>query len=402
MVVANETAPWRVREWLAAIAAFASMFVFAVSANILPAALLRAAPELGMSATGLALATSLQFVCFLVAGIAGGVLGDRVGKKHVLEAGCLLTAMGALAWAAAGNGVQAWIGAGLIGLGGGVLESQASALLADLFPRRQKLVMNLSQATFCAGAIIGTAMMASLLPGGVSWRMFFGADAGLAVALLALYWAAKTPRGEAQRTEETPTGNKVPSWSGLYVIAGAMFFYVLAETAVVVYANYHLQIYQGAPEGWAIRGISLVWGGMLVGRLLCAAMPERAPTGWLVAGLCGASAMTLVWAGSVGDWHWGIAALALTGFFFAGTWPMIVVLAAARYPKRTGTAVGVAAGAGALGAAVGPLLVTGVLNAGLGANLFQMVAAPTILCGILAAVAGRPRKDGLAPAAGNR
>ena len=363
---------------VAVAAAFASIFVLAVSSNTLPAVLLRAAPDVGMRAEMLALAASIQFAGFFLATLVGGVLCDRFGKKPVLQCACLLTAAGALVWTVAANIFVACAAAALLGMGIGILESMATALLADLYPLRRSLVLNLSQAAYCLGAAGGPALIAVFMPRGVSWRIFFAATAGLAGALFVLYRLALIPTTQSGERASPSRAETQAILFTLPGLAGAIFCYVLAETAVVVYANLHLRAHLAAPEAWAIRGISAVWLGMLAGRLLCAALPERLPGERVIAVLCAAAALALVAQAPVSDWRLGFALLTVTGFSFAGIWPLIVSLAAARHPTRTGTAVGFIVAAGSLGAIAAPLLVSGLLHGATGWRFFLLLAL--LLC----------------------
>ena len=251
----------------------AAMLVFAVSAAILPAALLRAAGDLHVDAAALMRVVATQFGAFFLSTLVGGLLSDRFGKHAVLQGGCVLTSAGALLWTIVHGLPAAHAAAALLGAGGGILESVGSSLLADLYPERRKLVLNLSQVAYCAGAAAGPAVMAILLPQGVSWRVFFGAEAALGVLLLALYRFSPAP--PPPLSSETSLGEMVrplrdPS---VLLLAAGLFGYVFAESGMGVGANVYLQMQHHTPERWAILSITLVWGGMLVGRLICAALP---------------------------------------------------------------------------------------------------------------------------------
>ena len=142
--------------------ACASLFACAVSATILPAALLRAAPAFGVDSETLSWVAVTQFsVCF-TATIYGGILSDRLGKKPVLVAACLLVMSGAALWSVAWNMAAAHLAGALLGMGGGILESQGSALLADCYPERRRWVFTLSQVTYCVGAVVAPGVIALL------------------------------------------------------------------------------------------------------------------------------------------------------------------------------------------------------------------------------------------------
>jgi FHS family L-fucose permease-like MFS transporter len=216
--------------------------------------------------------------------------------------------------------------------------------------------------------------MALLLPQGVSWRIFFAAEAVLAVLLLTLYrfspapppsLASETGIGELARPLRDPS---------VLLLAAGLFGYVFAESGMGVGANVYLQTQQHAPERWAILSMTLVWGGMLVGRLICAALPERLPTDRLVGGLAAVGALTLAAQGLVRDWRFSLALFGLSGFVFSGIWPLMVALCAARQPDRSGGAVGIVVAGGSLGVIAAPILVAAMLADGRAIYLFPVLA----------------------------
>lgn len=336
--------------FLASFAALAGLVLFAVSANIVFAALLRMSDTFAVPATSLANASAVQFAGFFLASIIGGLLADRIGKRLVLVAGSCLVAAGAGLWALAPTLTTVFAGAAVMGMGGGVLESMGTALMTDLFPSRRRLVLNLSQVAYCLGAVGGPAAMGWLLPLGLSWRFFFAGTALSGLLLCGLFLAA----GRAAGAPPAGAGPSAASpWPHLglsvWIPCLAMIFYVTAETGTATFLSLYLAEVKGAPERWALMALALFWGMMMLGRLLCAWLPEEHPHALVIAGLLGlgaaASAAHLIGLG----WQAEVALFALTGLAFAGTWPLIVGLVAARHPRHTGTVVGLTAGLGSLG-----------------------------------------------------
>ena len=368
---------------LALVAACSAMLVFALSAAILPAALLRAAAELRVGAAVLARVVATQFGAFFISTLVGGLLSERTGKRTILMGGCLLTAAGAGCWTVVDGLAGAHVAAALLGLGGGILESLGSALLADLYPERHKFVLNVTQIAYCAGAAAAPAVMALLLPLGVSWRFFFTGEVLLGLVLLVLYWLSPAP---------APAGS-VPAAAGgpahplrdpfVRRLALALFGYVLAEAGLVMGAAVYLQVRHQAPEPWAILAITLVWVGMLIGRVLCAALPERLPTERLVGGLALAGAITLGAQWGASGWPASLALFVLAGFTCSGIWPLIVALGVTRRPERSGAAAGVVIAGGSLGVVAAPLLVSALIDGPAAGLLYPLFAGAMLITAAL-------------------
>jgi fucose permease len=368
---------------LAFLAACCAMLVFALSAAILPAALLRAAVDLQVATAVLTRVVATQFGAFFISTLVGGLLSERVGKRTILQGGCLLTTAGAGCWTVVDGLAGAHAAAALLGLGGGILESLGSALLADLYPERRKFVLNVTQIAYCAGAASGPAVMAVLLPLGVSWRLFFAGESLLGLVLLLLYRWSPAPR--AAGGGQAGLGDMVRPLRDPVVrlLALALFGYVLSESGLVVGAATYLQVRHQAPEQWAILAITLVWVGMLVGRVLCAALPERLPTGRLVGGLALAGAIALGAQGIVTRWTVSLALFVLAGFAFSGIWPLIVALGVTRQPERSGAAAGVIIATGSLGVVAAPLLISALIGGPVAVLLYPLFAGALLLAAAL-------------------
>jgi len=343
---------------LASLAALAGLVLFAVSANIVFASLLRMSDTFRVPATSLANASAVQFAGFFLASIAGGLLADRIGKRLVLIAGSCLVAAGAGLWSLAPTLTTVFAGAAVMGMGGGVLEAMGTALMTDLFPSRRRLVLNLSQVAYCLGAVGGPAVMGWLLPLGVSWRLFFAGTAAAGVVIGVLFLAAGHAAGAPPERGTAGTAGPWPRLgASVWIPCLAMVCYVTAETGTATFLSLYLAEARGAPERWALMALALFWGMMMLGRLLCAWLPEEHPHAPVIAGLLGLGAIASAAHLAGFGWQAEIALFALTGLAFAGTWPLIVGLVAARHPRHTGTVVGLTAGIGSLGCIVAaPLL----------------------------------------------
>jgi fucose permease len=365
---------------LAVVGALGGLVLFAVSANIVFAALPRMSVTFGVAAEDLATATAVQFTGFFLASIIGGIMADRIGKRRVLLAGAALVAAGAAVWAAAGRLPGVFAGAFVMGLGGGVLESMCTALLADLFPTRRRFVLNLSQVAYCVGAVGGPVLMGWLLPLGVSWRLFFGGTAVGSVLLWFVFLGSR--HGAAPAATATAQALPAPRprlGLSVWVPCLAIFLYVTAETGTATFLTVYLAQAKAAPERWAIVGLALFWGTMMVGRLLCALLPEDHPHERVVAALLTIGALCSVAHLGVADWQGDLWLFALTGLAFAGTWPLIIGLATARHPRQTGTVVGLAAGIGSVGCILAPPLLRPLVASTRPATAFALAGILLVL-----------------------
>jgi FHS family glucose/mannose:H+ symporter-like MFS transporter len=346
---------WKI---LPAGAALFSLTVFAVSANVIPSILLRAAGDFNISPELMSGATTIQFAGFIVATILGGIFADRVGKKTVFLAACFFTLCGAFMWYCAGSLCMVTFGSLAMGMGGGVLESMSSALLCDLFPKKRKLYLNLSQSAYCIGAAAGPYLIGSLLSReDISWRLVFLLLSAMAFVLLVLYALSHIPKStDEEKISLQILTRIIGKWSFVCPCL-VIFLYVFAETVHMVFINYYLRKHFQAPENWAVYGLSIFWLAMTLGRMLCALIPEAVSYRKIIASLMLFSGLLMFSQLFVQQWQVGIVIFALTGFVFSGTWPLIIGLTAKLNPGYSGTVIGVTVAAGAIGTvAAAPLM----------------------------------------------
>jgi fucose permease len=127
---------------------------------------------------------------------------------------------------------------------------------------------------------------------------------------------------------------------------------------------------------------------MLVGRMICAVLPENLSTERLIAGLSVAGALSLAAQGLAPDWRVSFALFGLSGLIFSGIWPLIVALCVARQPARSGGAVGVVIAGGSLGVVAAPLVVAAFLQGGQALALYPLFALALLGTAVLV----RPRQ----------
>lgn len=337
-----------------ALAAFLSLIAFAASINLFFAAVVRIGSEYGIRAELLASISSLYFLAFFTVSMLAGYLSERHGTRAVLMGGCVALLVGGVAlgfWDSPAVLVPAVMA---MGFGGGVLEGMSSALLVQLYPDQERQVVNLSQAAYCCGAILGSLLMGVFLPRGADWRVFFLGVGVLALVNLALY---ATSRFEGSQVDQgfklREAASFLRRWSVVQLCL-VVFLYVLSESALVGFLNIFLFRFNSAPESIAIQSIAYFWGAMLLGRLLCSLLPE----GWSDRGLVFATmtlgAVAVALALLMPDWRYALACFVAAAFFMGGAWPTAVALAGTRHRERSSAVVGATVAIGALGCVASP------------------------------------------------
>ena len=373
------------------------MFYYALTANVIYAAMGRLSECFGVKPELLSATVSVFAVGYYVTCVLGGILSDRLGKKKIVLLSCLVCALGATGWLFSpevghlvkaileGWGVEATpyriaflsiaMGAFILGAGGGALEGVGAAILTDLHPTSSSFYQNVSQAAYCLGAAIPTFVMGWLLPKGVSWRWFYGAMAVLGLALGLVCTRLRLPAGSQGRAAHGNLKSTLRILPSVLAPGIAIFCYVLTETSLAAFCAIHLREILHAPENMSIYCLPVLWAGVCLGRIICANVPTRLVNEHLIASLMFLVALLILPQGWLKAWPFSMVLFGVTGLVCSGIWPFIVSLASSRNLEDSGAASGIIVSSGSLGCIAAPILVGVLFDAGRVATAYATLSA---------------------------
>jgi FHS family glucose/mannose:H+ symporter-like MFS transporter len=226
------------------------------------------------SATSVSLTVSLHFLGSFFTILSSGVLVRRFGYPRLLAASALVMtlAVGVIGTAPAWPVVLA--GSFVAGLGFGVLDVGVNLMVVRSFSGRVGPVLNLLNAMFGMGAILGPGLIAATVPA-VERAFLVVAAVGLAITVL--LWRLPHPGGE--QAPPPVTGASMGRALAFVVI---YFLYVSSEVGGASWETTHLTPHFGAVQ--AASFTSLYWLAMTVGRLLAAPLSAVVRPSVLVVG----------------------------------------------------------------------------------------------------------------------
>ncbi len=373
------------RKILPTVSSLFALALFAISANLVFGSVVKVANEFGTNPELFAMVATVQFIGFFISSIFGGILSDKYGRKIVILTALILLAGGALTWSFSKNIPTCYTGSFLLGLGGGILESLTCVILIDLFPDKKKLALNLSQVFYCLGAVGSLFALGYYMPDGISWRIFFFIMSIFAIILFAMFTVSHFPAASLSNKEKKKKleiKQNLLKWSFIAPCI-ALFCYVYAEMGAATFINVFLQKHYNAPSRWAIYAIALFWLCMVIGRIICAFIPERISPGKIITILSFTGATLFIAQYFISSWQISIFMFALLGFSFAGIWPLIINLTTILNRHLAGTVVGITVAVGAVGCITAPAIM-GILFSRLDMPLvWTLSAIPMIICGIV-------------------
>lgn len=346
------------------------------------------ARDLGMDLAASGLLGASLSLGLAVGVVSAGPLVDRLPRRPIFVAACLLTAASLLTAGVEMSYARAVLHVAVIGAGCGIYDTLLNAVTLDRWRERAASPLAALHAAATAGAVAGPPLVAWVTEG-ATWARSFHA-LGLAYVVLAA-WAALVPLPEptsakvrstlAARADRRDAHPRLVS-PALLGLSAAAFAYVGVETALTLFAVPWATDGLALDEAAGRTGISLLWLGLLGGRLALAA--RRAPPGAALLFACGAAgAATVFAASSFARTEIGLGML-VAGLVLGPVYPVLISLAGRRLPHTTGRAAGLIGGAGALGGFLVPSA-AGLL--GDAAGVIVAVGALGVACLAIAASA---------------
>lgn len=289
-------------------------------------------------------------------GVAGsGPLVDRLPRRPFFVGSALLAAGALLLVDASMSFERALVQVLLLGLGIGVHETLFNASLSEVYGGRAAKPLLLVHAAVTVGAMLAPPAIGWLgehspwTSWTASFRITGAAELALAGAALLVRFP---PPPHAEAAAHAPLRAVMSPALLPFLVVG--FAYVGVESALTLFAVPYATNSLSLSEDAGRTAISALWFGLLTGRLALLAVPRVIDARLLVgAGVAGA----LVLGGGFGARLPQLALVyAATGLVLGFVFPVMIALAAERFPKARGTATGLVAGAGALGGFAVPWL----------------------------------------------
>src|SRR5689334_4923844 len=148
---------------------------------------------LSMTAAG-----TFQYATMGGIGLSGfflGSLADRLGRKPTIVIGLTALALAYLLFAVGNSFAYFSVLLAISGIAIGVFKTGALALIGDISTSttQHTSIMNMAEAFFGIGSIIGPAVLARLLSTGVSWKWLYVVAGAICVLLILMAWKVRYP-----------------------------------------------------------------------------------------------------------------------------------------------------------------------------------------------------------------
>lgn len=294
--------------------------------------------------------------------VLSAVMIRRWGYRTVIVIGLLSLMAGLVVLALAGRWWLVLVGAGVSGLGFGLLNVTVNVLVARVFSGGAAPALNLINAVFGGGAMVMPLLVALFAP-----RF---APPLVILIVLAVVVLLLATRLRAPPPAPAVTGGESVAWGLVAGFVVLYFMYVTTEVGVASWVTEYLTPSVGL--GWAAAATSIYWGAVTLGRLLAVPVSARMRPAALVIAALSLALVALLAA------HWlpvAPVAFAIVGLGLAPVFPTGLAWLNRALPRRAEQVTPIALAA----ANLGPVATSPLIGAAVGA--WGVSVIPTALAG---------------------
>jgi Fucose permease len=382
------------RPEIAAALSCAGLLLLGWSGLLVPSLIRSIEHDFGQTDAALGIFFLVNSVAYVGGSMVGGLLIERFGRRTVLSLAAFLMAFGLADLAT----VPSWglfLAAAIpFGFGSGAIDGGSNGLILDLYPTSRGRALNLLHLFFSLGAFAAPLSVGRLVEAGVPWQVVVFGTALAALPLAGALALAELPSGRDARSTEVPREADATrigfSWP-LIALGTAIACYVASEVGV---SDWLVRFLETATVGLATAALSLLWGGLALGRLASARWSDRFDHARFASTAAFVASLALVAATVVPSLPVSILLFGVAGFAFGPVYPLIMAVAGDRFPGRSAAVSGFLSGFAVIGAIVYPP-VMGFVSVGVGLGAAMLGAAViALVCAVVLWLVGT-RSDGL-------
>ena len=359
------------------------MLLFCVIFTMISPLLMSIADTFLMNMTQAGFIFGANYIGFIVFITIGGILADRIGKKVLLSVTFVgLTAVLSIV-SYAPNYIILYFLMALIGGLNGIIQSQVSALIAELNPENPDVCINISQ-IFCGfGALMGPLMASTILKNGLSWQYCYHIMAGLMLIATVVFILTKLP--QLPRSEAITWGDfkMLMKNRKFVVICFCMILYAGSEVGGWGWLSTFLKKDMNFSIEQSSFVVSVFFGSLTIGRIVCGFLMRRFELRIMIIALACLSAGTTVITYFI---HSQIAIwliITILGFTYSSQWSLIASYGTRVCTGSSSTAFAMLVGSSGIGMAGIPCLM-GVIGESFSIRLAMV--SPAVLLFIIAMI----------------
>ncbi|GAB6122548.1 MFS transporter [Dysgonomonas termitidis] len=278
----------------------------------------------------------------LLGSIAFGPVVDRFGYKLMLIVSTFIVLMGLSGLSFFDNIYILRLSIFLIGVGGGMLNGSANALVSDISDDKQRASKLSVLGVFYGVGALGVPILLGTLSKIYSYEIILRYTAIFMFICILYFLAVKFPRPKLTQgfpIKRTLTQIKEPA---LLVLSLFLFFQSGIEGLFNNWTTSYLKSVLSVQEGDIVLSLTFFVLGMTVSRLLLSYILQKLKQYYILIGSMALSMMGIVLLNYTISFPMAATSLFITGFGLAAGFPVVVGTIGSMYKETTGTAIGFA------------------------------------------------------------
>lgn len=359
---------------------FYTLLVFAMAYSISSPIFIEISKHIGVSIVSIGYVFSFYFVGFILGSYLSSILVRFFRRKRLLLFFTFLLTVTVFCLYFLMNYVYLISAFFLIGLSGGLIESQVSILMIEINKGNEGLFLNISQVFFGVGAFIGPLLPVFAIRMGIDWKyVYLVAGALCLLNFIYLLFVDLSDFDTDITFKEKQGGNilvpvRLKNKPVFICLVCMMFFYICAETGLATWIPTFLRLDKEFTSMLAGQVISLFWFSTIIGRLLIGFLTKKVKIINLLMMITALAILFSISGIYLENEVFIIISFMLTGLFLSGIWPLIVSLGGLRYPNKKNFVVSIIILCGGIGGLIAPWILGAVLNN------FNLFAAMNAVC----------------------
>ncbi len=237
----------------------------------------RVSADMHLSATLAQLIPSAVFLWFFLLSVPVGILQTRLGKRFILNAGMVITAIGLLVPFFFYSFATVLIGFALLGIGNTIVQVSANPLLVDVVPgNRTSSFLSFSQFVKAIGSMIGAPLAGFFAAQFGDWKLLFLVF-GI-VSILSVIWLGSVKIEETKQEGDKATFGSSFSLLGngfILLMVISIFLVVGVDVGFNSNSGQFLMKHFGIAQTAAESGRSVYFFGRMLGTFAGAIMLTR-------------------------------------------------------------------------------------------------------------------------------
>ena len=350
----------RLIKWLT----YAMFMMFAMTTDSVGSVIPTLIKEFHLSMTAAGTFHYVPMAAIALGAILLGFLADKLGRQRTIVVGLVLYGLSSMLFAFGNTFEYFVLLLAVAGIGISVFKTGALALVGDIATSTtdHSSMMNMVEGFFGTGAIIGPAIVATLLFDGLSWKWLYVIAAGICGILIVVALSVRYPATKKAVEQPADLRHTLRVARNPYALAFStlVMLYVAVEVAIYVWMPTYLLDYHGSIAWLPAYALTAFFVLRAAGRFAGAWLIGKFSWTWIMA-LFSAAIFLCFFGALLGGAALGAYLLPLSGLFMSMIYPTLNSKGISCFHKAEhGAAAGVILFFTAIAAALGPLAMAAV------------------------------------------